>query len=53
LDTLCRGDEAAVTVGLLLEGLMLLNQHVGVAVEFLIPLDGSEIGGGEQRSHER
>ncbi len=39
------GDDAAVAVGLLLETLVLLYDYGVVAIEFLIPLDRTEIGG--------
>lgn len=48
LHTLCGGNQATVAVGLLRKGLVLLYQHLVVAMEFLVPLDGAEIGGGEQ-----
>lgn len=44
--------ETAVAVGLLLKRLVLLYQHARVATEFLVPLNGTEIGGGEEGSRQ-
>ena len=49
LHTLRGGYEAAVAVGLLLEGLVLLNEHTVIAVQLLVPLHGAEISRGKQR----
>lgn len=45
LDTVCRTDETAVAIGLLLIGVVLFYQTEVIAGELLIPLDGSEVGG--------
>lgn len=52
LYALSGGDETAVAVGLFLERLVLLYQHARIATELLVPLDGSEIGGGEEGSRQ-
>ena len=45
--------DTTVAIGLFLEGVVLLYQAMVVAVEFLIPLDGTEISGLKQhRGHE-
>ena len=52
LHALSGRDETAVAVGLLLKRLVLLYQHARVATEFLVPLNGTEIGGGEEGSRQ-
>ena len=42
------GDAATVAVGLFHETVVLFHPYLLVAIEFLVPLHGSEIGGGEQ-----
>ena len=51
LHTLCGCDDTAVAVGLFLERLMTLYPHLVGTVEFLVPLDGSEVGGGKEYVH--
>ena len=51
LRTLCSGDDTAVAVGLLLERLIALYPHLVGTVEFLVPLDGSEVGGRKEYVH--
>lgn len=45
LRTVCRTDETAVAIGLLLIGVVLFYQTMVIAGELLIPLNGSEVGG--------
>ena len=45
------GDDTAVTIGLFQETLVLLNPYLVGTVEFLVPLDGAKVGGGEQDIH--
>ena len=44
LQSIRRGDDTAVPVGLFLVGVVLLNHTMVIAVQFLIPLHGTEIG---------
>ena len=46
LNTLRSGYEAAVTVGLLHERFLPVDDDLLIAIQFLIPLDGAEVGGG-------
>ena len=44
--TLC-GNETAVAVGLFLIRVVVLNEHTVIAIQLLIPLNGTEKGRGE------